>query len=71
MPWTKKDRAIMQDVYRLLQVNADPIEDQTWWDDLIKQACDIVSRYDQDELAVEMCTSALLYLERKRERAGA
>lgn len=69
MPWTKKDRAIMADVYRLLQANADPIEDQAWWDDLIRQACDIVSRYDQDDLAVEMCIGALLYLDKKKNKA--
>lgn len=68
MPWTKTDRAIMADVYRLLQSNADPTDDQSWWDDLIRQACEIVNKYDQDALAVEMCTGALLYLDGKREK---
>lgn len=68
MPWTKTDRAVMADVYKLLQENADPTEDQAWWDGLIRQACDIVSRNEQNPLAVEMCTGALIYLEKKWEQ---
>lgn len=66
--WTSKQRDIMGDAYRLLQRNFTPKRDGAYWDRLISEGRELYTKYDYDQLALDMVAAINLHLEKKLAR---
>lgn len=61
--WTETERSIMGDVYRLIAIHYETVLDHEYWCDLVRQAGDIVCKYEYHPLAQHMAMSVVEYLE--------
>ena len=61
--WTEQDRAIMGDIYRMLQHHADPEDTETFWDGAYDAGNDILRRYKGSMLAENMVVAAWSHFE--------
>lgn len=66
--WTEEDRAVMGDVYRLLQRNADPEDTEAYWNSLIEQGNEIMKRYEGSLLCENMVCAVWLHYEEVLKR---
>lgn len=73
--WTETERAIMGDVYRFLQRHYVTRDSDAYWDEVCDEACELLNRYKEHELAGDMLAAACLHLEKRakaeKEKAGA
>lgn len=61
--WTEQDRAIMRDIYTLLQRNAEPADTEAYWDALYDQGNDIMRRNPGSLLATNMVVAVWSHYE--------